>query len=106
MSSAYGHLLAYPLACFALRLVLGWTAPVWRVAAAPLLWLLRRAVWEPTWWVCAPLAGACYVAADAAEKRPSIVHPGLWLQAVVTVIAWWVPPGRRCLALGTGAFVH
>lgn len=88
MSSAAGHLAAYPLACLALRLALGWTAPVWRLAAAPLLWLLRRAVWQPAWWVCGPLAGACYAAADAADRRLGGVPAGLWLQAMVTVIAW------------------
>ena len=87
-STVVGHLLAYPAACLGLRLVGGWTRPVWPLLAAPVLWLLRRAVWQPAWWLCLPLAGGYYAAAETAARRGLKLAAELCFQAALLSLSW------------------
>ncbi|PRW59135.1 dnaJ-like protein dnj-5-like [Chlorella sorokiniana] len=92
-SSVWSHLLAYPAACFALRLLVGWTWPVWVVAAKPAVWLLRRTVWEPAWWLCLPLAASCYGGAESARAQQHRLLAELLFQGAVLPAVWWLSGG-------------
>ena len=101
-SSVWGFLVGYPLACLAARLLVGWLAPSWhfgglllswRSAAAPLLWLPRYAVWQPTWWLTGAPTGACSLAAERADKlrgaaRRQAIQPEPWVQLLMLVVVW------------------
>lgn len=87
-STVVGHLLAYPAACLALRLLGSWTRPAWPVLAAPALWLLRHAIWRPVWWLCLPLAASCYGAAETAARRGQKLSTELLMQSALLSVAW------------------
>lgn len=92
-SSVWGHVVVYPLACLALRLLLSPLLPLLAVpvgyALAPALWLLRLAVWRPRWWASLPAAGGLLWAALDGERRGR----GHWLQAFLLVAVWWLSGG-------------
>lgn len=87
-SVVWGHLLAYPAACCALRLLVSWTWPVWVAAATPALWLLRRAVWQPAWWLCLPLSASCYGAAESARVQRHRLLSELLFQGAMLSAVW------------------
>ncbi len=86
--AVWGHLVAYPAACFALRLLVGWTWPLWVAAASPAAWLLRRMVWQPTWWLCLPLAAIGYGAAESAKAQRRRLASELLFQTAVLPAVW------------------
>ena len=106
-TAGYGTVMGYPLRCLALRLLGSWLLPYWRLPAAPLLWLLhswrsaaapllwlpRHAMWQPTWWLTGALTGACYLAAERADKlrgaaRRQAIQPETWVQLMMLVVVW------------------
>lgn len=88
-ASAWVNMAIFPLGFLLLRLVAGWLLPL---LSAPLLWPLRRAVWQPAWWLDLPLAVACFLASGEAEERGTGVfagvYAGVWSQACVLALSW------------------
>lgn len=105
-SSTLAHLALYPAACRLLRWAASWPLPaalLRAVLGAPLLWLWRRLLWQPRWWLSLPAAAALLLAAELGAKVPAAqkrVPTVLWLLAAMCAATWWLLGG------GWWAVVH
>ena len=93
-SSTLAHLALYPAACRLLRWAASWPLPaalLRAVLGAPLLWLWRRLLWQPRWWLSLPAAAALLLAAELGAKVPAAqkrVPTVLWLLAAMCAATW------------------
>jgi hypothetical protein len=90
-SPILSHMLGYPAACLALRLLTSWLRlpALAALLARPLLWLLRGIIWRPRWWLALPVSGAFYLAAERGLRQADEgIPPAFWMLCCTSVSAW------------------